>query len=215
MQLKHKILFLFFIVILLSFSLAGCASYTSYSLDFTKEHPYAQKFEDEKLKIQILPIITKEDAKKVFDRDNLCRDGLVPIYVSITNKSNEKLHINSFTLVTPNKNVAKRLTPVEAAESVKKSVVGRAAGWLILAGGVGAIASAVHTSSVNEKIVQDLVNKEFKTNSIEPFTTANGYLYFQIDKEAKELDNYKFVIEITSAIPLKVELPLKGQIEAK
>lgn len=120
MQLKHKMLFLFFIVMLFSFSLTGCASYTSYSLDFIKEHPYAQKFEDEKLKIQVLPIITKEDAKKVFDRDNLCRDGLVPIYISITNKSNEKLQINSFTLVTPNKDIAKRLTPVEAAESVKK-----------------------------------------------------------------------------------------------
>lgn len=93
--------------------------------------------------------------------------------------------------------------------------MGRAAGWFLLTGGIGAIASAVHTSSVNEKIVEDLINKEFKTNPIEPFTTANGYLYFQIDKEAKELDNYKFIVEITSPIPLKVELPLKGQIKAK
>lgn len=199
----------------LTLIIGGCASYTTQSLDTSRDHPLMVTQTTEKFKITAIPIITKEDGKRVFDRDDLNRKGLVPVFLSITNFGTSALTVRSVSLVDPQGNVSKQLSATEAAESVKKSVVGRAVGWLILTGGIGAIASAAHSASVNEKIVNDLTEKQFKMNPIPSKDTRTGYVYFEVPEKTTSLDGFKLVLEVEADDKAKIELPLKGEITGK
>lgn len=208
---RHFPILLVFIIALI---FGGCASYTTQSLDLNREHPLRVTYNSENFQITVLPIITKEDGKRVFDRDDLNRKGLIPIYVSISNLGSNSIVIKSVSLIDSLGNSYKQLTPTEAAESVKKSLVGRAAAWFLLSP-IAAVASAAHTSSVNERIVNDLVEKQFKMTPISPREMRSGYVYFEVNEKTNSLDGFKLLIEIDGKDKTRVELPLKGEITGK
>jgi len=195
--------------------LSGCASYTTQSFNPTPEHPYAVSQEKGDLKVLAVPVVSKEDAKRVFDRDDLARKGFVPIYITITNLSPNSYTLSKIYLKSSDGKVFSQLDANKAADSVKKGVVGRAVGWLILAGPIGAGVSAAHSASVNEKIFQDLVNKQFKASTINARDIVSGYLYFEVPENTESLDGYRLVLEFKGPQEIAIDIPLKGKITAK
>jgi hypothetical protein len=188
----------------------GCASYNPRTgiPDVKTFQETGIKFSDAEIMIVAYPIQTKEDADVYFDNKNLAADGLLPIYVNISNIGNKNYHPNTIFIQANNRSIP-TISADTAYKLLKKSYGGKAAAWGIWTYGLGAPISAAHTASINNKIEKDLKEKEMKNDS--------GFLYFKIPDDIDSLDSFFLMIFLVDRDggKLTAKLPLKGQITAK
>ena len=202
-----KKIVLIVLILALEVLAGGCASYNPRT-----GIPDAKTFQEIGIKvvnadvgitIVAYPIQTKEDADVYFDNTGLAREGLLPVYVSISDIGNRKHQINAIFIQTKDRSIP-TISAEVAYKLIKKSHGGREVAWGIWTYGVGAPISAAHTASVNSKIEKDLKEKEMKGES--------GFLYFKIPDNLESLDNSFLVFALAN---LTIKLPLKGAITAK
>lgn len=192
----------------------GCASYNPRT-----GIPDAKTFQETGIKavnaeagitIVAYPIQTKEDADVYFDSTSLAKDGLLPVYVSVSvgDIDNKNYKVDTVFLQTESRSVP-TISAETAYKLIKKSYAGKMAFWGVWTYFVGAPISAAHTVSVNSKIEKDLKEKEMKGES--------GFLYFKIPDNLESLDNsfLVFILADKDSKNLTVKLPLRGQITAR
>jgi hypothetical protein len=202
------------VVVIFALSFWGCASYTATTPVNPSSAQNASSVENGGIKITILPIQTKEDAKRFFDYEKLSEEGFMPIHLTISNMSQGNYQIASTILKSPDGKALEVLPEEEAYKHVKKSWVGRSLGWGLLT--IVAIPiSAAHTSSVNDKIMADLKEKQFVAKEVKAGETQSGFLYFKIDEKAMTLDGYSVVVSFHGSEKKEIALPLKGKIYSK
>ena len=201
-------------VMVFAVSFYGCASYTATAPVNPSSTQTAISIEGQGIKATVLPIQTKEDAKKFFDYENLSEEGFMPIHLTLSNISNHTYQIVSTTLKTPDGKVLEVLSDEDAYKHVKKSWVGRSLGWGLLT--IVAIPiSAAHTSSVNDKIMVDIKEKKFAAKEVKAGETQAGFLYFKIDEKATALDGYSVAVSFHGSDKKQIVIPLKGKILTK
>jgi len=202
------------LMVLLAAVLAGgCASYNPRT-----GVPDVKTFQETGIKvvnaetgitIVAYPIQTKEDADVYFDNTGLAKEGLLPVYVSISigDIGNKNYRVDTIFLQTENRSIP-TISAETAYKLLKKSYGGKMVAWGIWTYGVGAPISAAHTASVNSKIEKDLKEKEMRGES--------GFLYFKIPDNLESLDNSFLVVVVSKESKnLTVKLPLRGTITAK
>ena len=211
--MRRKI-FSMIVVMMFALSFYGCASYTATAPANPSQSQTAISLESHGIKAIVLPIQTKENAKRFFDYENLSEEGFMPIHLTLSNTSNHTYQITSITLKTPDGKVLEVLNDEEAYKHVKKNWVGRSLGWGLLTT-VAIPISAAHTSSVNDKIMADLKDKRFTAKALKTGETQSGFLYFKIDAKATVLDGYSVAVSFHGSEKKEMIVPLKGKILTK
>jgi len=203
------------IVVIFIAGLMGCASYTATAPVNPGSAQNAISSENGGIKITVLPVQTKEDAKRFFDYEKISNEGFMPIYLTMSNMSQQlNYQITSIILKTPDSKNLDVLPVEEAYKHVKKSWVGRSLGWGLLT--IVAIPiSAAHTSSVNDKIMADLKEKQFMAKEVKSGETQSGFLYFKLDEKTTTLDGHSVVVSFHGSEKKEITLPLKGKIDSK
>lgn len=209
--MRRKI-FSMVVVMIFAIAFVGCASYTATAPVNPGSAQNAISSENAGIKITVLPVQTKEDAKRFFDNEKISNEGFMPIYLSMSNMSKQvNYQITSIILKTPESKNLDVLPVEEAYKHVKKSWVGRAVGWGLLSI-VAMPISAAHTSSVNDKIMADLKEKQFMAKEIKSGETQSGFLYFKLDEKTTTLDGHSVVVSFHGSEKKELTLPLKGKI---
>jgi hypothetical protein len=196
-----RFLMVVLLIVVTAVMMMGCASYNPRT-----GVPDVKTFQETGIKantdmgmIVAYPIQTKEDADIYFDNVDIAKQGLLPIYIHVGSNQIDTVFIQAKNRSIPT------ISAEIAYKLIKKSHGGREVGWGIWTYGIGAPISAAHTASVNNKIEQDLKEKEFKSGS--------GFLYFKISDDLESLDDYFLIFVLRKN--LTVKLPLKGVITAK
>ena len=190
----------------------GCASYNPRTgipdVKIFQETGIKVVNADAGITIVAYPIQTKEDADVYFDNTGLAKEGLLPVYVSVSGINGKNCRVDTTFIQTENRSIP-TISAEVAYKLLKKSHGGREVAWGIWTYGVGAPISAAHTAFVNSKIEKDLKEKEMKGES--------GFLYFKIPDDLESLDKsfLVFILADKDSKNLTVKLPLKGQITAR
>jgi len=179
---------------------AGCASYAPVLTRLDTSGPNVSKQTNGALTVYVEEYATSEKSKKAFDAD-LVKEGVLPLLISTENGGKDSYQIRASDIVVRNGNTPiKALSPEEAASKVKRDAIGRALGWSlivpIISIPIALAASAMHTSGVNDKIVQDFAAKRFEEGIINPNKELSGFLFLELEEGRKDLSGLN--LELTA-----------------
>lgn len=170
------------------FLAAGCAHYGAKGVVPTlSDESKLIKMEKEGVKITILPITSEADAKKYFG-ENILDKKVIAVYADICNTAAESVKIEGISLIlSQSENISlPSLKPEEAYKILKKGWFVKSAFWWFAGSlvfpAVGGPISALHTSSVNKKIKEDVKGKMLASGEIKPNESIRGFVWFRIPK---------------------------------
>jgi hypothetical protein len=184
----------------MTFLFAGCASYAPVLTKLDPAGPNVTKQVNGDLTVYVEEYATPEKSEKAFDA-NLVEEGVLPLLLSTENSGKDSYEIKTSDIVVSDGNAAlKALSAEEAASKAERSAVGRALGWSlivpIISIPIAVAASAIHTSNVNDKIVQDFAAKGFPDGTISPNKQLSGFLYVELQEGRKDLSGLN--LELTA-----------------
>jgi len=184
----------------LAFTLVGCASHpTIVKLDPTGPNVRKQTVGD--LTLHVEEYAAQGKWEKAFEFD-LAVQEVLPLLIRVTNSGKASYEVNSDYFVVRGQSILKRLDSEVAAKKLHESVAaatagGAAAGLIFLPlAPITAIAAAASMNSQNKRITEDLATKKFKEGVILPHSNREGFLYFELYKDRKDLSD--LVIELTA-----------------
>jgi hypothetical protein len=204
---------------------AGCATYTPQpTLRLEPSGDNVSKMVQGDIILYVEEYATKEKSKQAFDTD-LAKKGVLPLRITVENNGEQPYEVQSSDILVRDGTTAlSMLTPQEASRKAKRNAIGRAVGWSlivpIIAIPIAAASSAIHTSKVNKRIVQDFVAKGFLEGAVQPHQKQTGFLYFalpdgrkdlaglQLELAAKNLATDEHVV-LTTALPVATFAPNK------
>jgi hypothetical protein len=200
----------------MAFLFTGCASYAPVLTKLDPSGPNVSKQVNGDLTIYVEEYATPEKSEKAFDA-NLVEEGVLALLLSTENSGKGSYEIKTSDIVFSNGNAPLRaLSAEEAASKAERSAVGRALGWSlivpIISIPIAVAASAIHTSSVNDKIVQDFVAKRFQDGTINRNKQLSGFLFLELEEGRKDLSGLNLelaarnmttgeIVTITTALP--------------
>ncbi len=193
-------------------SLSSCASYKPMAVvpDLGQNDETVNIRKDGIIAIAY-PIRKAEDVKKYFDYSGLVRDGVLPVYISVANTSNQESVKILLSLESPNGENVKPLSAEDVYPILKKGWLLRAGAWSLLWIPLAPI-SMIDTAMENKKVMKDIKGKQFK-EEIAPGLISQGYVFFKINEEIKTLNGFWLAISFGDGRILD-KLPLKGSITA-
>ncbi len=174
----------------MTFLFAGCATYIPTMSRLDSTGPNVNKAVNGELTLYVEEYATEEKSRKAFDSD-LAKEGILPLLISLENLGKNSYEVQVSNIVVKGKSSLKALTPEEAASKAKRDAILKALGWSlivpIISIPVALTASAMHTHSVNKKIVQDFATKTFPNGVIPPNNERSGFLFFELEEGQKDL----------------------------
>jgi len=181
-MLKHRIVFVIVSLVIVS----GCASYTPSLVRLNPSGPNVMTGESGALRLYIEEFATPVKSKSAFDTD-LAAEGVLPLLILLQNNGQQTYEVKAKDIAVRGSKPLKPFTPEEAADKASRSAVGRALGWSmivpIISIPIAVTASAIHTSNVNDKIIQDFKAKLFPDGVILPTKEQSGFLFFEIESD--------------------------------
>jgi len=185
----------------LAFALVGCASHTPTIVKLDPTGPNVRKQTVGDLTLHVEEYAAQGKGGKAFQYD-LAIQEVLPLLVRVTNSGKESYEVKSDFFVVRGQSILKRLDSEVAAKKLHESAAAAAA-----AVGIGSIflfplspliaaGAAASTSSQNKRITEVLSTKKFKEGVILQHTNREGFLYFELYKDRKDLAN--LVIELTA-----------------
>ncbi len=176
--------------LVMAFLFAGCATYTPTMSRLDSAGPNVNKTVNGELTLYVEEYATEAKSKKAFD-SYLAGEGVLPLLISLENAGKHSYDVQVSDIVVKGKSSLKALTPEEAASKAKRDAILKALGWSlivpIISIPVAVAASAIHTDSVNKKIVQDFAAKTFPKGVIPPNNERSGFLFFELEEGQKDL----------------------------
>jgi len=174
----------------MTFFFARCATYTPTMSRLDSTGPNVNKAVNGELTLYVEEYATEEKSRKAFDSD-LAAEGVLPLLISLENLGKNSYEVQVSNIVVKGKSSLKALTPEEAASKAKRDAILKALGWSlivpIISIPVALTASAMHTHSVNKKIVQDFATKTFPDGVIPPNKERSGFLFFELEEGQEDL----------------------------
>ena len=174
----------------MAFLFAGCATYTPIMSRLDSAGPNVNKTVNGELFLYVEEYATEEKSKKAFD-SNLAGEGVLPLLISLENAGKHSYDGHVSNIVVKGKSSLKALTPEETASKAKRDAILKASGWSLIVPIISipaaVAASAIHTNSVNKKIVQDFAAKTFPEGVIPPNNERSGFLFFELEEGQKDL----------------------------
>ena len=185
----------------LAFALVGCASQTSTIVKLDPTGPNVRKQTVGDLTLHVEEYAADGKGEKAFEYD-LAVQEVLPLLIRVTNSGKASYEVKSDYFVVRGQSILKRLDSEVAAKKLQESVAAAAAGGAAVfiafpfLAPITAIAGATATHSFNKRITEVLATKKFKEGIILPHNNREGFLYFELYKDRKDLSN--LVIELTT-----------------
>lgn len=186
----------------IAFTLVGCASLTPtiMKLDPTGPNVWKQTVGD--LTLYVEEYAADGKGEKAFDLD-LATEEVLPLLIRVTNSGKASYEVKSKDIVVRGQSLLKRFDAEEAATKLQKSVgsamavdaVAASILFLPLAPLLAATAF-IETNSDNKRIIKKLVANKFEEGVVLPHSSREGFLYFELYKNRKDLSN--LIIELTA-----------------
>jgi len=186
----------------LAFTLVGCGppyTPTILKLDPTGPNVWKQTVGD--LTLYVEEYAAEGKWKEAFVLD-LATEEVLPLLIKVTNSGKASYEVKSKDIVVRGQSILNRFDAEKAATKLQTSVlaataVGAGTGILLLPlaplfGGV--LAASTYTR--NKQIIENLVDKKFEQGVILPHSSREGFLYFELYKDRKDLSN--LIIELTA-----------------
>jgi hypothetical protein len=178
--------------------LAGCATMKVTEFHAQPVATYAVKAEQKGLSIAAHPMTAREEIKKAFRKD-LREKGLLPILIIAEN------HNSSASFILAKEKVFVKNVETDTNELGRRGKVASST-----AGEATALAGAAVTSPamviIGLKLASDaqvvehnLSDKEFYSRTLGPGQKAQGFIYFQLPKDASLSDKHRVVVEAVEA----------------
>ncbi|HZA54046.1 MAG TPA: hypothetical protein VE616_07340 [Candidatus Udaeobacter sp.] len=173
------------LLILFYFS-ASCASYTAQPVTLLRIQAAAASAEQEGFAVGVTPHLSAERNTQIFGAD-LKQAGILPLQVVVRNNTQERLKVRKgdFVLRLSSNNEYAPAPPSVVAARLE-SYLG-VIGWTVAFGLVGFFASSAQQQEVNNARRADLRSKEFADVSLDSQDSAQGFLFFLIPDEVKEI----------------------------
>ena len=186
-------------VFVIALILTGCATFEPglrYQ-DLTRPRQPDAKIVQEGLEVSVEQFATESKAKMAFDAD-VASYGVLPLLVRVENTGSQ-----NYTVLRSDIRVylgGQLLSPIMGNEAAKEAgtreYAGKALGWTVATGPFFILlwpvtigGSAVHTQSVNKRIVQHFENLAFTDARLKPNQTAAGFVYFKLPDGVEKLGN--------------------------
>jgi len=185
----------------LAFTLVGCAGHTPTVVKLDPTGPNVRKQTVGDLTLHVEEYAADGKGEKAFEYD-LAVQEVLPLLIAVTNSGKASYEVKSDYFVVRGQSILKRLDSEVAAKKLHESVAAAAAGGmlgslvLLPLGPLIAAGAAASTSSQNKRITEVLATKKFKEGVILPHNNREGFLYFELYKDRKDLSN--LVIELTA-----------------
>ncbi len=200
--------------LIMAFLFAGCATYTPTLSRLNSSGPNVNKAVNGDLTLYVEEYATKEKSEKAFD-SNLAREGVLPLLISLENAGKQSYEVQISNIAVKGRSSLKALSPEEAASKAKRDAILKALGWSlvvpIISIPVAVAASAIHTNSVNKKIVQDFATKTFPEGVIPPNNERSGFLFFELEEGQKDLAGLSLEVtarDVASGETVTITAPL-------
>lgn len=213
------------VYLLIAFLFTGCASYVPVLTKLDPSGPNVSKQVNGSLTLYVEEYATTEKSEKAFDTD-FVKEGVLPLLIATENTGKDSYEIKASDIAVRNGNAPlKAMSSEEAASKAERSAVGMALGWSlivpIISIPIAVVASSMHTSEVNEKMVQDFEAKRFKEGIINPHKQLSGFLFLELEEGRKDLSGLSLELtatNVTTGEIVKVTTPLPNatftQVEA-
>ncbi len=166
---------------------------------------------------------SKPLSKLYFDT-NLTKRGVVPVHVVVENQGETPIKLRVAQLRLAAQDFAEPLAPIsfdESAERMRRKSAGPAVAWGVLGLAtlffafifvpIGSALAISQTSSVNERLKQDIWNKSLKDADVPAGGTARGVVFFAVPDDVERLAEPRLVCSMTigeASMPLQFEVPL-------
>ena len=166
-------------VLVLGLIFSGCASYAPSLVKLNPSGPNVRKAVSGDLTIYVEEYATAEKSERAFDTD-LATEGVLPLLINVEINGQQPYEVKAMDMGIRGATLLKPLTAEETASKAGRGAVGRALGWSlivpIISIPVAVVASAIHTSKVNEQIVRDFAAKRFPDGVFMPNKEGSGFV---------------------------------------
>ena len=195
MLLRTQIKFAFIAIHLIA---AGCATFKPgmrYQ-DLTQHREFTVKESQEGLEVSVEEFVSKNKSVQAFDAD-LATHGILALLLKVQNNGTRTYSIGEQTISASLGTESLPLVSGKkaASQAADSEYVGKALFWTLMAGvyagPIAAAASAAHTRAVNERIEEYFDTMSFNYSVLKPNQSAAGFLYFQLPKGTKKLENLR------------------------
>lgn len=165
----------------------------------------------EKITVSVEEFASPDKSKRAFDSD-VVSSGVLPLFFRIDSKNEAvfKITAESIKAFIDNQPLPVLTGEMAAKQAATRDYVGKALGWTVLAGPFAILAwpgtiigSAMHTRSVNNRIIRHFENLEFRGAMVRTNEPVNGFVYYQIPTDSKIL---RSLAETKSLRNLSVEI---------
>jgi hypothetical protein len=174
------------VILVMLVYVTSCASYTPQPVTLLRIQAAAFSVEEEGFAVGVTPYLNPEKNKQTFGSD-LKQAGILPLQIVVRNNGPQRLSVRKSDFVlrlpgdqefspAPGSSVAARL------ESFAGVI-----GWTIAFGLVGYLASSNQQQEANNARRSDLGNKEFADASLDSQESAQGFLFFLVPNDVKEI----------------------------
>ena len=202
----------------------GCATYRASRLPAYPVESFRSSASQGEVTLGAELWYSQEQSKLYFDT-NLTKRGLAPVYVAFVNHGKLMVKLRLSELRLSASNLSRPVIPIQfsdAADRMRRKSVGPAIVWgvlglatLILAFIFVPIGSALaisQTSSVNERLKQDVWNKSLKDADLTEGQEARGVVFFEVPGEVRRLSEPHLLCSLTvgdQTQPIRLDIPLR------
>jgi hypothetical protein len=177
---RHPIFIISFLMIILQSSLTPCwARYNPRDWEFGPRENYPAYLTSEGVTIAVVPFFTDSLAAEVFDKDDMITRGIMPLAVIIFNDNDFPVRIDGLsvellrgddrTLTMPPNEVTYRLFQ-------------RNISW------INRPIPPMPRSALNERALDDFIDKFLMDRTVGPFGSAGGFLYLHLPASKDMVD---------------------------
>lgn len=190
----------------LTLSFAACASYETSTIHFDDPSNYAHQGSSENVAIGVKAMTDDAETKVAFD-ENLIREGIYPIQVSVKNVGQNTIMIvrDKIELIGETTQAVRPINAVSVAEEVEDDAMTDA----ILGFGIFSYAAA---KDANEERRADYVSKQLPDELVlRPGRTDGGFVFFKLaEGDVPTGKKLTFLIEElgTGNAPYEVEVAI-------
>lgn len=174
------------------------------------------KVEKDGVVLMAKPIHRKSELKAYFD-DDLLDIGVLPIQISVINKTNSRTLVLSpagINLIDAGGGTVPHLEGQALHEKVKKSYW-RSAGWTAAFGIFGLIPSLINVGNANERIQAYYDARAIKGGNLVPGAMVEGLCFYSVPPELSSLHGWKISIALINPVTsdhIFIEYGLQGTI---
>ena len=195
------------VIIVIPFLAYGCATHNAVKPPMLGFNLNAQsnKISENGVECMAKAYSQKSKLEQYFGQD-LLEYGILPVHVSLTNKSNSNLVIDTqaFSIVDITGSSSSPMSMDQVCDEANKSYW-RTAGWTVLFGVFGIIPSAINVNNTNKKIRSDYESRTLESGNLVTGGITEGIIFFPVRKGLNTLSGMTLRIPLVNKLTSKTK----------